>query len=143
MDYKLVIFGRDIYREVELDKNSRQRLLIGTTPGCRIRFNREHFFDDFEIFAEQRNGQWILGCNQNVFFKGGDLLKQNLVHLKPGDSMGVCYEKSGSVLFSLDFMYDYERKPLHYDQFVQIQGIGEIRIGNHESCHFKIQDENA
>ncbi len=141
MDYKLVIFGRDIYREVELDKNSRQRLLIGTTPGCRIRFNREHFFDDFEIFAEQRNGQWILGCNQNVFFKGGDLLKQNLVHLKPGDSMGVCYEKSGSVLFSLDFMYDYERKPLHYDQFVQIQGIGEIRIGNHESCHFKIQDE--
>ena len=26
-----------------------EEMLIGTTPACQVRFNREHFFEDFEI----------------------------------------------------------------------------------------------
>ena len=61
MDYKLVIFGNDIYKEIELHPNRQGMVLIGTTPDCGVRFNREHFFEDFEISVEQKNGNWTLG----------------------------------------------------------------------------------
>lgn len=43
MDYKLIIFGNNIYREIELSEDMKDGILIGTTPVCEVRFNREYF----------------------------------------------------------------------------------------------------
>lgn len=49
MEYKLTIFGNNIYKEVELFKDMEGILFVGTTPRCQVRFDRTFFFDDFEI----------------------------------------------------------------------------------------------
>ncbi len=141
MDYKLVLFGNGIYKEIELDLQNCQQLLIGTTPECRIRFNREYFFEDFVISAAIKNGQWTLGCLQNVCFKTGGLLKQSFVTLTAGDSLTVCYEKNDGQLFQIDFMYDRERQGMTYDKYVEIGNLCELMLGNAAGCHIQINDE--
>ena len=47
MEYKVTLFGNGIYKEIELPEDMEGSLLIGTTPDCQIRFNRDNFFDDF------------------------------------------------------------------------------------------------
>lgn len=54
MNYKLTIFGNNVYREVELSADMSETMLIGTTPACQVRFNHEHFFEDFEIRLEKK-----------------------------------------------------------------------------------------
>lgn len=135
MDYKLVIFGNDIYKEIELHPNRQGMVLIGTTPDCGVRFNREHFFEDFEISVEQKNGNWTLGCRENVCFKTGGMLKQSFVTVKPGDSIVVCYDKNDARLFSIDFMFDDERQAQSFDTYVDIQGLRELYIGSSAASH--------
>ena len=134
MDYKLVIFGSDIYKEIELDSKLSGMLLIGTTPDCSIRFNKEHFFQDFEISIEQKNGEWVLGCRENVCFKTGGILKQSFITVAPGDSLIVCYEKNDGHIFSVDFMIDDEREAKTFDTYVDLQGLEELYIGSQDSA---------
>ena len=102
MDYELMIFGNNIYREIELSEDMKDGILIGTTPVCEVRFNREYFFDDFELSVEKKEA-WTLSCRPNIYFKIGSMLKQYLVVLKHGDSILINYDSTDSELFMLSF----------------------------------------
>ena len=46
--YKLTIFSKNIYQEIELLSDTKQ-LRLGTTLSCDVRLRRELFFEEFEI----------------------------------------------------------------------------------------------
>lgn len=98
MNYKLTIFGNNVYKEIELSEDMSEEMLIGTTPACQVRFNREHFFEDFEIRLERKDGVFRLGCQQNIYFATQYMLKEYMVVLKHGDSIQINYDSTDSEL---------------------------------------------
>ena len=39
-NYKIIIYGKKVYREYELEHDSDTSIKVGTSKGCNIRFNR-------------------------------------------------------------------------------------------------------
>ena len=48
-NYKIIIYGKKVYREYELEHDSDDSIKVGTSKGCNIRFNKENFFGDFSF----------------------------------------------------------------------------------------------
>lgn len=140
MEYKLTIFGSGLYREVELSEYPGSKIKIGTTTACQVRFNREHFFDDFEMTLTGEAMMWTLSCTENIYFKTENLLKQYMLRLKHGDSVKVYYDSTGSELFSLEFLIDFERHSGQYDTWIDISGQNGFMLGGGEGCQIKILD---
>lgn len=50
MDYKIILCGKSLYREIEL-KDDTQPFKIGNHKGCQIRIGKDLFDTDFEIYV--------------------------------------------------------------------------------------------
>ena len=59
--YKIVINGKNIYSEYALPDGDDSIVKIGTTKNCQVRFNKDHFFDEFEFYLSKvRAGSLIV-----------------------------------------------------------------------------------
>lgn len=141
MNYKLTIFGNNIYREVELPEDMMETMLIGTTPACQVRFNREHFFDDFEIRLDKQGDTIRLGCQKNIYFASKHMLKEYMVVLKNGDSVQINYDGTNSELFRLELMFDYDGESKAFDYCMDIMGYSKVYIGGASQCQVILTDD--
>lgn len=140
MNYKLTIFGNNVYREVELSKDMSEAMLIGTTPACQVRFNREHFFEDFEMRLEKKDHVFRLGCRQNIYFATQYMLKEYMAVLKHGDSIRVNYDSTDTELFRIELLFDYDREMKSFDYYMDISTYSQIYIGGNSQCHIILTD---
>ena len=140
MDFKLIIFGNDIYKEVELDASMEAPLYIGTAADSQIRFNRDNFFADFDLSVANQNGQWVMNCKHNIYLKKEASVKQYFELLEHGDRIDVFYENADVHIFRVEFLMDYERRVTPYTRYVDIKHQDEIYIGGHASCQIIIDD---
>ena len=141
MDYRLVIYGKQIYQEVVLSEDREETVRIGTGKICTVRFNREAFFDDFEIVLVRKEGQWHLTCGKNVFVMTGNELRQYVVSLKYGDSLSLHYEKSGVRFLNIEFLMDVKETPEDFKQYVDISEVRELSIGGDSQCMITLKDQ--
>ena len=73
---KIIISGNRIYEEVILTGEFSDELVIGTTKASRIRFERSEFFCDFEIrFYNEKNGDWSVSCNRDIYIDSGSIAR--------------------------------------------------------------------
>lgn len=140
MNYKLTIFGNNVYKEIELSEDMSEEMLIGTTPACQVRFNREHFFEDFEIRLERKDGVFRLGCQQNIYFATQYMLKEYMVVLKHGDSIQINYDSTDSELFQVELLFDYDRELKSFDYCMDISGYSQLYIGGSSQCQIILTD---
>lgn len=140
MEYKITIFGNTVYKEIELSESMESGMVIGTTAGCQVRFNRNYFFDDFEIRVEKQEGHWTAACGENIYFQAQDALKQYFLRLEHGTKLSVNYEKTGSAVFELEFMIDYERRVQSFDCRVDISGVQQLMIGGNAGCSIRVSE---
>lgn len=140
MNYKLTIFGNNVYREVEISANMSETMLIGTTPACQVRFNREHFFEDFEIRLEKKDNVFRLGCKQNIYFATKYMLKEYMAVLKHGDSIQINYDSTDTELFRIELLFDYDREMKAFDYYMDISAYPQLYIGGSSQCHIILTD---
>ena len=72
-------------------------------------------------------------CSDNLYLTVGDIRKlmtKNLVH---GDLVKVQYQESGNVVFSLEFLIDFDDGKKKYERIIDAQGISTITIGSDPS----------
>ena len=63
-NFKLIIYGRNIYRE-EVLNNQFEVIKLGTTVDCYIRFNENIFLKSFKIKFLRNNDLWTIVCDEN------------------------------------------------------------------------------
>lgn len=140
MNYKLTIFGNNVYKEIEVSENMTEEMLIGTTPACQVRFNREHFFEDFEIRLEKNGEQFRLTCQPNIYFASQYMLKEYVVSLGHGDSIPVNYDSTDSELFRLELLFDYDRELKFFDYTIDFSACPQLYIGGNGQCQIRLTD---
>ena len=137
VNYKIIIFGNNIFQEIELDNNETR---IGTTNNCNIRFNRILYKDDFEIGINKED-KWKLYCSDNLYIEQKSLTLQLPIDLNYGMEVNVRYKDSGALLFSISFNIDFDKLQHNYNRQIDISNKDKIYIGGTPDCDIVINNQ--
>lgn len=131
--YKVIVSNKNIYKEFDLSADT-TNIKLGTLPSCEFRLNSANFFEKINAMFEFKNGQWMVSCNEEIYFSRGDLRKLLSTELKHGDILSVRYADSGEEAFQLRFMIDFEARVPYYNWKINVRENGQIMIGDDSSC---------
>lgn len=137
--FKIIIFGKKIYREVELPKDNTS-IKIGTTKDCDIRFKKDIFFNEFEINIVFTEDKWQMICGDGIFFTTDGVLKLFAKDLVHGDKFIIKYLDSNIEIFKLNFMIDFDTNDRNYERKISIKNKDKILIGGTENCDILLKD---
>lgn len=151
-NYKITIFGSNVYQEVLLANLFQNAVVIGTTSAAKIRFNRADFFEDFQIdvFLQetaqenvdgQKNYWWYVNCNGNIYIKTNNVSKLYMKELQIGEEVVFCYDTSDSEILRIQFSIDFDDKKVDYKKKIDLHGYDNFCIGGTDFC--KIQLHSA
>ncbi len=138
--YKIILFAKNIYQEVELPYGFRDTVRIGTSRDCSLRFSSDLFGCDFLIEVEWVKDSWQINSHSGVYFTRDNIMKQFSLPLKHGDDLSVKYQGTDAELFKLSFSYHFDSIITKYNLFVSLKGRDSIRIGGSSSCDIIIDD---
>ena len=77
--YKIVIYNKNLYQEIELKEEQTESVRIGTTKDCTLRFNKDKFFTDIDIEVRNIQGTWQIISNNDVYFTKDNIIKYSTV----------------------------------------------------------------
>lgn len=138
--YKIIIFNKKIYKEIELPEKSKD-FKIGTTLDCDYRLHKEWFFEDIFLNFQCINSQWNLMCSDNLYISTGEskkLLNTNLLH---GSSFTLKYQDNNNEVFNVEFEIIFDDKKIEYNREISIHGQNNISIGSKSDCQIIIEGE--
>jgi DNA segregation ATPase FtsK/SpoIIIE, S-DNA-T family len=138
--YKIIIFSKRIYKEVELPVESK-KITLGTFKHNDIRLAKEKFFEDFEIKFTNNNGDWVLRCDENIYISTDGVMKLVSRELSHGDDFILKYQRSNQEIFRVSFVMDFDFEKKDYAKEIDISYSHQVTIGGNENCDIILRDE--
>ena len=135
--FKLTIFSRNIYKEIELLPDAEQ-VKIGTTITCDVRLRKELFFEEFEIALVKNNEAWTIQASENIYIDFGGNRRIWTKPITHGDHFTVKYSSSDADLFSGRFYVDFDYENRNYDRVIDINGKSKVTIGTQSSANIQM-----
>ena len=126
--YRIILTGKNLYKEAVLSPEMRSARL-GTATECEFRLRKDLFFGQVELTFLQNDGAWAVLCSDNLFLSVGDARKLFNLRLGHGTVFHVCYQDSGTELFSVEFLIDFENERKKFDRRIDIRGLAGLGIG--------------
>lgn len=138
--YKIIIFSKRIYKEVELPVESK-KITLGTFKHNDIRLGKEKFFEDFEIRFTNNNGDWMIRCDENIYISSDGVMKLVSRELSHGDDFILKYQKSNQEIFRVSFVMDFDFEKRDYAKEIDISFSHQVTIGGNETSDIILRDE--
>lgn len=138
--YKITLSSNTVYKEIELAPDA-QQVKVGTGVDCDIRLRKELFFGQIELLFVKNGKEWSVHCSDNLYLTVGDIRKlmtKNLVH---GDVLEIKYQESDNLVFSMDFLIDFDDGKQKYERVIDVSGISTLTIGAPTNCNISIGGE--
>lgn len=139
--YKIIIFGKNIYREYSLSDFESNIVKVGTTKGCQVRFKKERFFEDFEFELLRHADGFEINCTNSVYFTIDGIMKLYNKDLQHGDEIIIKYENYNETVFKLNFLIDFDSIQRNYDRVIDLKEVKKVTIGGSEKDTIYIQDD--
>ena len=138
--YKIILSSNNIYKEIELAPDA-QHVKVGTGVDCDIRLRKEFFFGQIELLFIKNIKEWAVNCSDNLYITVGDIRKLMTKSLIHGDVLQVKYQESDNIVFSLEFLFDFDDGKRKYERIIDIAGTTSITLGSDPSCAFVLGSE--
>lgn len=126
--YKIVISSKNLYKEIELAPGVR-RLRIGTPIESDVRLSKDLFFSDVEMTFIHNGEDWNVLCSDNPYLTVGDVRKLMTVTLKHGDIFEIHYQNTDNLVFTVEFLIDWDTGKRHYERRIDISNWSRLGIG--------------
>lgn len=136
--YKITLSSNTIYKEIELAPDA-QQVKVGTSVDCDIRLHKELFFGQIEMLFVKNETEWSVYCSDNLYLTVGDvrkLMTKNLVH---GDILEIKYQESDNLVFSMEFLNDFDDGKKKYERVIDVSVCNNFSIGTSSDCHVVIK----
>ena len=138
--YRLVFSGRTIYNEIDV-LNSSDLVGIGTIAGCKARFSKSIFNQDFLLTVSKTKSGWHLVCEVGICFQSNS--KQvSEIDIQQGDFVSVCSSNCQEELFKITCLMNYDDSATSFNAKVDLRGRQQIVIGNTIGADIKLLDIN-
>ncbi len=136
--YRLIFSGRTIYNEIDI-LNTSGIVGIGTIHGCRARFSREIFNQDFLITIAKTDSGWQVKCELGVYveYEGKNY---STINIQQGDYLSVYSDSNKRKLFKLNCLITYDESAKTYDARLNMQGVHAIQVGNSNNCDVQLRE---
>lgn len=138
--YKITLSSNTVYKEIELAPDA-QQVKVGTGVDCDIRLRKELFFGQIELLFVKNGKEWSVHCSDNLYLTVGDIRKlmtKNLVH---GDVLEIKYQESDNLVFTMDFLIDFDDGKKKYERLIDVSGTTSLTIGAPTNCNISIGGE--
>ena len=138
--YKITLSSNTVYKEIELAPDA-QQVKVGTGVDCDIRLRKELFFGQIELLFVKNGKEWSVHCSDNLYLTVGDIRKlmtKNLVH---GDVLEIKYQESDNLVFTMDFLIDFDDGKKKYERIIDVSGTTSLTIGAPTNCNISIGGE--
>lgn len=136
--YKVIISNKNIYKEIELAADA-EELKIGTGIDCGVRLYKDLFFGKIELTFIRINGKWSMFCSDNLYLSVGDVRKLMTTELSHGDIFEVKYQESDNLVFTLEFLIDFESGRRKYERIIDLGAAQSVRIGAGNGCNISLR----
>lgn len=135
--YKVTLSSNTIYKEIELASDL-QQVKVGTGVDCDIRLRKELFFGQIEIVFIKNGESWTVSCSDNMYLTVGDIRKLITKKLVHGDVLEIKYQESDNLVFTMEFLIDFDDGKKKYERIIDISGINSLTIGTSQNCNIVI-----
>lgn len=136
--YKITLSSNTVYKEIELAPDA-QQVKVGTGVDCDIRLHKELFFGQIELLFVKNETEWSVYCSDNLYLTVGDvrkLMTKNLVH---GDILEIKYQDSDNLVFSMEFIIDFDDGKKKYERVIDVSVCNNFSIGTSSDCNIVIK----
>lgn len=127
--YKITLSSNTLYKEIELAPDA-QQIKVGTGIDCDIRLRKELFFGQFELLFVKNGSDWSVHCSDNLYLTAGDIRKLMTKKLIHGDILEIKYQESDNLVFTMDFLIDFDDGKKKYERIIDISGLPSLTIGS-------------
>lgn len=132
--HKIILSNNHIYKEIELSPEAHQ-VKVGTGVDCDVRLRKDLFFSAIELVFIKTDSQWSVYCADNLYLTVGDIRKFVTKKLEHGDVLQIKYQESDNLVFSVEFLIDFDDGKRKYDRCVNVESAGVINIGSAKGNH--------
>ena len=138
--YKIILSSNNVYKEIELAPDA-QQIKVGTGVDCDIRLRKEFFFGQIELLFVKNGAEWTVHCSDNLYLTVGDIRKLMTKNLSHGDILQIKYQESDNIVFSLEFLFDFDDGKRKYERVIDVSGTSSIALGSDPSCTLVLGSE--
>lgn len=140
MQCKVILSGRNIYKEIILPSNY-SKISVGTGTDCDIRLPQRVFFVPFSLNFNQEENVWRVSCTGEVYFASNTVNKFPQVMLKHGDEYVLKYKSSNIEFLCVNYLIDFDENIHTYDMYINLQGKRKVIIGGCENADIGLESE--
>ena len=135
--YKVTLSSNTVYKEIELASDM-QQVKVGTGVDCDIRLRKELFFGQIELVFSKNGDDWAVSCSDNMYLTVGDIRKLMTKKLVHGDVLEIKYQESDNLVFTMEFLIDFDDGKKKYERAIDVSGVNSLTIGTAQSCNIAI-----
>lgn len=135
--YKVTLSSNTVYKEIELASDM-QQVKVGTGVDCDIRLRKELFFGQVELVFARNGDDWAVSCSDNMYLTMGDIRKLMTKKLVHGDVLEIKYQESDNLVFTMEFLIDFDDGKKKYERAIDVSGVNSLNIGTAQSCNIAI-----
>ena len=135
--YKVTLSSNTVYKEIELASDM-QQVKVGTGVDCDIRLRKELFFGQVELVFARNGDDWAVSCSDNMYLTVGDIRKLMTKKLVHGDVLEIKYQESDILVFTMEFLIDFDDGKKKYERAIDVSGVNSLNIGTAQSCNIAI-----
>lgn len=129
MEYKLIIYGKGLYKEVPLKEEFAQKVSIGTGKESQLRFQSGKYGLEFQVSFEKSADKWCMTCSDTIYLKKDNLFKEFVQYPNPGDVIMICDSETDAELFSIHFSIDFGNDCCDYNKRIDCRNVNSLQIG--------------
>ncbi len=138
--YKITLYNRVIYKEVELP-NDKEIYKVGTTSECDYRLYKDDFLDDFILYFQNIDSEWNLMCSENIYISFGDSKKLLSISLFHGTNFVLKGQDNNHEILKIEFELMFDNKNTEYNREINIKEIGSFTIGTSNKSNISLKSE--
>lgn len=135
--YRVTLSSNTVYKEIELASDM-QQVKVGTGVDCDIRLRKELFFGQVELVFARNGDDWAVSCSDNMYLTVGDIRKLMTKKLVHGDVLEIKYQESDNLVFTMEFLIDFDDGKKKYERAIDVSGVNSLNIGTAQSCNIAI-----
>lgn len=142
MEYKIIIFGQGLYKELPLKSEFANGVFMGTGQDAQLRFIAEKFGVDFWIRVEKAEERYRFTSSSSVCMHMDDTKGETILSLAPGETLRVYQSQSGEELFCINLSLDFGNENTDFNKRISCAQVSEFSFGGSPDCEIRIYSKS-